>query len=59
MIKDINKPTIFTLENGYSTVSISVAGSDLTLEDTMQYIERLLLATGYAPENIKEYLGEE
>lgn len=55
----INKPTVLTLKNGYGQYYITVDHTDLSLVDMMDLVRRLLLAAGYQPDNINEYIPED
>jgi hypothetical protein len=55
MIEDINKPTIITIQNGYGTYSVSCDHSDVSLDQMILLMERVLIAAGYDCELVKEY----
>ena len=58
-LEDINKPTVISITNGYGTYSVSANRSDLSLDETTELIKRLLVASGYHPDNVNQYFGEE
>ena len=51
-ILDLNKPTVFTLKNGYGEYSVSVNHSDLDIIQMFDLVRSLLLAAGYSEQSI-------
>ena len=51
--------TTLTLQDKHGTYTISVKRDDMPIGDMMEHVVRLLLAAGYQPENINEYIAED
>ena len=56
-IEDMNKPCILTIQNGYGTYSVSENHSQQSVDDMYIMFRHLLLAAGYEPQSIDDYLG--